>query len=74
VFEDRPLAVCDYSGVDRKDLVAADRVIPIRAGPREIYYLKYNHNHRWYLIPDLYGNKQPASNLGLNVSGTGWIT
>jgi len=46
--ETAPLAFCDKRSVDYEDLVAADRVIPEYAG--EIYYLKYNPDHRWYWL------------------------
>jgi len=45
VCEDRPLAFCDASSIDPKDLIPADRVYPHSVG--EIYYLGYNKNHRW---------------------------
>jgi len=48
VCEDKPLAFCDASSIVGDDLVAADRVYPQTIG--EIYYLKFNADHRWYWI------------------------
>jgi hypothetical protein len=48
-FEDRPLALCDYSSVDPKDLVPTDRVYPSKT--QEIYHLKHNQQQRWYWLP-----------------------
>jgi len=48
VLEDCPLALCDYRSVGPEDLVEADRVFPDRVG--EVYYLKYNKNHRWFWL------------------------
>jgi hypothetical protein len=44
-----PLAVCDASSVDRRDLVASERRYPDRVG--EIYAVTYNPNHRWFYFP-----------------------
>jgi hypothetical protein len=48
-LEDRPLALCQSRSIDPHDLVPADRIIPDRVG--EVYYLTYNLNHRWYVMP-----------------------
>ncbi|EEB97319.1 hypothetical protein MPER_03387, partial [Moniliophthora perniciosa FA553] len=43
---DWPLALCDYSTVDRnKDLVPVALIYPDREG--ETYGVKFNPNHRW---------------------------
>ncbi|RDW56346.1 hypothetical protein BP5796_13251 [Coleophoma crateriformis] len=47
-LEDRPLALCDSRTIEANDLIAADRIIPDRVG--EVYYLKYNKNHKWYWL------------------------
>lgn len=44
-IEDSPVAICDYRGADKDDLIACDRVIPTRAG--EVYYLRYDLQQRW---------------------------
>jgi len=46
VLEDNPLALCDFQSIDKEDLIACDRVIPIRAG--EVYYLRHNPKQQWY--------------------------
>ena len=45
MLDDRPLALCDSRTVAPSDLIACDRIIPDRVG--EVYYLKYNPQHRW---------------------------
>ncbi|KAL8421267.1 hypothetical protein RB596_002165 [Gaeumannomyces avenae] len=45
VCEDNPIALCDYRTVHPNDLIAADRVIPERAG--EVYYVHHNPDQRW---------------------------
>jgi len=47
--QDAPLAVGDAQSVDQADFVATDLVYPDRIG--EIYYVKYNPNHRWFYAP-----------------------
>ncbi|SMR55198.1 unnamed protein product [Zymoseptoria tritici ST99CH_3D1] len=49
VCEDRPLAVCDASSIDAKDLIPTDRVYP--QWLQEIYHLSYNETQRWYWLP-----------------------
>ncbi|HZS81711.1 MAG TPA: CmcJ/NvfI family oxidoreductase [Stellaceae bacterium] len=44
-----PLAVCDASSVDARDLVPSERRYPDRIG--EIYAVRYNPRHRWYYFP-----------------------
>lgn len=51
VLEDNPLAVCDARSIDPEDLIATDRVIPVRAG--EVYYLRYNKNQRWHWLENM---------------------
>lgn len=48
MLEDRPLALCDSRTVAPHDLIAADRVLPDRAG--EVYYLHYNPEQQWYWL------------------------
>ena len=47
VVEDQPLTLCDSRSVSAEDLMAADRLVPDRVG--EVYYLKYNPGHRWFV-------------------------
>ena len=42
------MAMCDYSTIDHKDLIAADRVSREYTG--EIFYLQYNRAQQWYWI------------------------
>lgn len=44
-----PLAVCDASSVDPRDLVATERRYPDRVG--ETYAVTYNPRHRWFYFP-----------------------
>lgn len=46
---DSPLAVCDATSIDLKDLVPSDLVYPHRVG--ETYSVKFNPAHRWYYVP-----------------------
>jgi hypothetical protein len=46
---DSPLAVADARTVEDADLVATDLVYPDRTG--EIYYVKYNPDHKWFYAP-----------------------
>jgi len=48
--EDRPLALCDYTSIDIKDLVPTDRVYP--KALQEIYHLKYNKQQQWFWLPN----------------------
>jgi hypothetical protein len=50
-LRDCPLALCDASSVDDRDLLATDLLYPDRTG--EIYYLAYNPAHRWYYASDM---------------------
>ncbi|KAI5803613.1 hypothetical protein DFH27DRAFT_610668 [Peziza echinospora] len=46
-----PLAVCDYSTISLEhDLCAIDRIIIGSAYIGEVYYLKYNSNHKWWWL------------------------
>jgi hypothetical protein len=45
VVDDRPLALCDSRSVMATDLLPCDRIVPDHNG--EVYFLKYNPNHRW---------------------------
>jgi hypothetical protein len=49
VLEDRPLALCDSRSVGETDLMPADRLVPNGVG--EVYYLKYNPRHQWFVTP-----------------------
>lgn len=49
VVEDQPLALCDSHSVSATDLMPTDRLVPDRVG--EVYYLKYNPTHQWFVSP-----------------------
>jgi hypothetical protein len=46
--DERPLAMCDFTSIDKADLRSADRASREYVG--EIYYAHYNQNQRWYWI------------------------
>lgn len=46
-----PIALADASSVDARDWVSTDLVYPDRVG--EIYYTRFNPNHRWFYYPDM---------------------
>lgn len=50
-LRDCPLAICDASSVDERDLLAADLLYPDRTG--QIYYVRFNPAHRWYYASDM---------------------
>lgn len=50
-LRDCPLAICDASSVDERELLAADLLYPDRTG--QIYYLTFNPAHRWYYASDM---------------------
>jgi hypothetical protein len=50
-LRDCPLAICDASSVDERDLLAADLLYPNRTG--QIYYVRFNPTHRWYYASDM---------------------
>jgi hypothetical protein len=50
-LRDCPLAICDASSVDERDLLAADLLYPNRTG--QIYYVTFNPAHRWYYASDM---------------------
>jgi hypothetical protein len=50
-LRDCPLAICDASSVDRRDLLATDLLYPDRTG--QIYYVAFNPAHRWYYASDM---------------------
>jgi hypothetical protein len=50
-LRDCPLAICDASSVEERDLLATDLLYPDRTG--EIYYLAFNPAHRWYYASDM---------------------
>jgi hypothetical protein len=50
-LQDAPLAVADARSVAPGDLVATDLVYRDRVG--EIYYVRYNPEHRWFYVPDM---------------------
>jgi hypothetical protein len=50
-LRDCPLAICDASSVEKRDLLAADLLYPDRTG--QIYYVTFNPAHRWYYASDM---------------------
>jgi hypothetical protein len=50
-LRDCPLAICDASSVEQRDLLATDLLYPDRTG--EIYYVTFNPAHRWYYASDM---------------------
>jgi hypothetical protein len=50
-LRDCPLAICDASSVEKRDLLAADLLYPDRTG--QIYYVRFNPAHRWYYASDM---------------------
>jgi hypothetical protein len=50
-LRDCPLAICDASSLDERDLIAADLLYPNRTG--QIYYVTFNDAHRWYYASDM---------------------
>jgi hypothetical protein len=48
---DCPLAICDASSVEDRDLLTADLRYPTRTG--QIYYVTFNAAHRWYYASDM---------------------
>jgi hypothetical protein len=50
-LRDCPLAVCDASSVEERDLLATDLLYPDRTG--QIYYLACNPMHRWFYASDM---------------------
>jgi len=50
-LRDCPLAICDASSVDERDLLAADLLYPNRTG--QIFYVTFNPAHRWYYASDM---------------------
>jgi hypothetical protein len=50
-LRDCPLAICDASSLDPKDLLATDLLYPDRTG--QIYYAAFNPAHRWYYAQDM---------------------
>ncbi len=49
--QDQPLAVCDASSMDQKDLIPTDLIFEQRTG--EIYSIAYNPKQRWFYFPNL---------------------
>ena len=49
--QDQPLAVCDASSIEQKDLIPTDLIFEQRTG--EIYSVAYNPEQRWFYFPDL---------------------
>lgn len=49
--QDQPLAVCDASSIEQKDLIPTDLIDEQRTG--EIYSVAYNPEQRWFYFPDL---------------------
>jgi hypothetical protein len=50
-LRDCPLAICDASSVEKRDLLATDLLYPDRTG--QIYYVGFNPAHRWYYASDM---------------------
>lgn len=50
-LRDHPLAICDASSVEERDLLATDLLYPHRTG--EINYLAFNAAHRWCYASDM---------------------
>jgi hypothetical protein len=50
-LRDCPLALCDASSVEERDLLATDLLYPGRTG--QIYYLAFNPSHRWYYASEM---------------------
>jgi hypothetical protein len=50
-LRDCPLAICDASSVEKRDLLATDLLYPDRTG--QIYYAAFNPAHRWYYASDM---------------------
>ena len=50
-LRDSPLAICDASSVEKRDLIPIDLRYPDRTG--EIYYVAFNPAHRWYYASDM---------------------
>jgi len=50
-LRDFPLAICDASSIDPKQLVAVDLLYPDRRG--EIFYLTHDPRQRWYYAADM---------------------
>jgi hypothetical protein len=50
-LRDCPLAICDASSVEQRDLLAADLLYPNRTG--QILYVTFNPKHRWYYASDM---------------------
>jgi hypothetical protein len=50
-LRDCPLALCDASSVEARDLHETDLLYPDRTG--QIYYVTFNAAHRWYYASDM---------------------
>jgi hypothetical protein len=50
-LRDCPLAICDASSIEKRDLLATDLLYPDRTG--QIYYVAFNPAHRWYYASDM---------------------
>jgi len=50
-LRDCPLAICDASSVEERDLLATDLLYSDRTG--EIYYVAFNPAHRWFYASDM---------------------
>ncbi len=48
---DAPIALCDATSLDPKDLVASDLVFRHRVG--ETYSVTFNPAHRWFYLPEM---------------------
>jgi hypothetical protein len=60
-LQDAPLAVADARSIAPGDLVATDLVYRDRVG--EIYYVRYNPEHRWFYVPDMMPDEGSAPEM-----------
>ncbi|KAI1205233.1 uncharacterized protein F4807DRAFT_291240 [Annulohypoxylon truncatum] len=49
-IKDWPLAVCDYSSIDHRDMIATDMIFPHYDG--EVFSMIHNKNQRWFYLSD----------------------
>lgn len=72
-LRDCPLAICDASSVERRDLLAADLLYPDRTG--QIYYVAFNPAHRWYYASDMQTDEVwMFKNYDSSPDGRAWST
>ncbi len=72
-LRDCPLAICDASSVERRDLLATDLLYPDRTG--QIYYVAFNPAHRWYYASDMQTDEVwMFKNYDSSPDGRAWST